>query len=463
MASDFMDWFKFNIENAQDVFYIQNLKKKPTKTFREYATHWRSEAAKVRPSLDEEHMNKLIVRAQDPQYYERLIIIEDHKFSDIIKLGERIEEGIKSEMVTNFKALQATNKTPPPTYQVSPPTYQHSSPRYSQPATVHHTYNSQPSHFQSPPARQNYPRPRPNINRKPPRLCTPFAEPIDQLYERLKATSYVTPIPNVSLENPSQWVNPNKTFAYHSDMKGHTTTECRTLKDKIQTLIDNKVIQAKEAAHNVHNNPLPNHRGDGVHMIETNEELDPERSIELIREGDDFKVAVTLTPIVVQTQEPIEVEVIASIPFEVEVVLPTATPATFEVEVVTAFIVTNSEAHKNALMKVLSEAYVPNNITSGEMANMVGQVLESHKIIFHEDEQPPEGLNHNQALHITVQFEGKFIARVLVDGGSSLNICPLDTLKRLDKGFHEIRVGSMNLKAFYGSQRATIREINLCL
>ncbi|XP_070013638.1 uncharacterized protein [Nicotiana sylvestris] len=41
MASDFMDKFRFNTENVPDVFYIQNLKKKPTKTFREYATHWR--------------------------------------------------------------------------------------------------------------------------------------------------------------------------------------------------------------------------------------------------------------------------------------------------------------------------------------------------------------------------------------------------------------------------------------
>ncbi|XP_070032353.1 uncharacterized protein [Nicotiana tomentosiformis] len=52
MASDIMDRFRFNTENAADVFYIQNLKKKPTKTFREYATRWRSEAAKVRPALE---------------------------------------------------------------------------------------------------------------------------------------------------------------------------------------------------------------------------------------------------------------------------------------------------------------------------------------------------------------------------------------------------------------------------
>ncbi|XP_070008345.1 uncharacterized protein [Nicotiana sylvestris] len=110
MASNFMDRFRFNTENVPDMFYIKNLKKKPTETFREYATRWRSEATKVKPALEEEQMNKFFVWAQDPQYYERLMMIESHNFSDIIKLGERIEKGIKSGMVTNFKALQATNK-----------------------------------------------------------------------------------------------------------------------------------------------------------------------------------------------------------------------------------------------------------------------------------------------------------------------------------------------------------------
>ncbi|XP_033516835.1 uncharacterized protein [Nicotiana tomentosiformis] len=110
MASDFMERFMFNTENAPDVFYIQDLKKKPTITFCEYATNWRSEAANVKPPLEKEQINKFFVRAQDPQYYERLMVIENHNFFDIIKQGERIEEGIKSGMVTNFEALQDTNK-----------------------------------------------------------------------------------------------------------------------------------------------------------------------------------------------------------------------------------------------------------------------------------------------------------------------------------------------------------------
>ncbi|XP_070042875.1 uncharacterized protein [Nicotiana tomentosiformis] len=63
MASDFMNRFRFNTENAPGVFYIQNLKKKPTETFREYATRWRSEATKVWPALEKEQMNKFFVRA----------------------------------------------------------------------------------------------------------------------------------------------------------------------------------------------------------------------------------------------------------------------------------------------------------------------------------------------------------------------------------------------------------------
>ncbi|XP_070015019.1 uncharacterized protein [Nicotiana sylvestris] len=626
MESDFMDRFRFNTENAPDVFYIQNLKKEPIETFREYATRWRSEAAKVRPTLEEEQMNRFFVCAQDPQYYERLMLIEGQKFSDIIKLGERIEEGIKNGMVTNLEALQATNKAlqsggsskkkdvnsvmvaqrnnspmkyqtypsasltyqptlnyqePSPTYQIPPPayqsplppTYQPTSPRYSQPAPIYQAYNSQPSHYPSPPTRQNFPRPRLNFDRKPPRQYTTIVEPIDQLYEKLKVAGYVTPIPVVTLENPSQLFNPNKTCAYHSGMKGHTIDECRSLKDKIQNLIDNKIIIAKELAPNVCNNPLPDHKGRGIHMIEIEDEWDPKGSIGLIVERNEpKKPAVTLNPIVVQIQpskgdvvnvsvplefeapsakapKPIEVEFgIPKAPTPVEVtVLPPKVPIPVSMTDVTPFktnvipwdytaearrkgktytgeaiaaqgmtrtvrvytpehlaesskqasgrvvetgpddlwrkvqdkeysvveqlnktpaqisilaLLQSSEAYKNALMKILTKAYVPSNITRGEMANMVGQVLESHKITFHEDELPPEGLGHNKALHITTQCEDHFITRILVDGGSSLNICPLITLRTLGKGLHEVKDGAIGVKAFDGSQSVTLTYLD---
>ncbi|XP_070057755.1 uncharacterized protein [Nicotiana tomentosiformis] len=390
MASNFMDRFRFNTENALDVFYIQNLKMKPIETFREYATRWRSEATKVRPALEEEQMNTFFVRAQDPQYYERMMVIEKHKFSDIIKLGERIEEGIKSGMVTNFEALQATNKA-----------------------------------LQS--------------------------GGISKKKDVGAAAGYVTPIPAVSMENSSQWINPNKTCAYHSGMEGHTIDECHTLKDKIQTLIDTKVIQAKEDAPNVRNNPLPDHRAPTPSYESA--AIPWDYVAEERRKGKAKMEETGTTQGMTRTCKVYTSEHLGGTSKEVASKPPISILSLLQ----------NSETHRNTLMKVLSEAYVPTNITSGEMANMVGQVLESLKITFHEDELPPKELSHNRALHITMQFDDKFIARVLIDKGSNLNMCPLTTLKRLGKGMHEIRVGSMNVKAFDGSQRATIGEINLSL
>ncbi|XP_070017099.1 uncharacterized protein [Nicotiana sylvestris] len=366
LKGDALSWY---ISQDSKKWTSWNLKKKPTETFCEYVTRWRSEATKVRPALEEEQMNRFFVRAQDPQYYERLILIEGQKFSDIIKFGERIKDGIKNGMVTNLEALQATNKAlqsggtakkkdvnsvmatqitkyqtypstlltyqpspsyqapspiyqiPPPAYQSPPPpTYQSTSPRYSHDAHVYQAYNSQPSHYPSPPTRQSFPRPRPNFDRRPPRQYTTIAEPIDQLYERLKAAGYVAPIPAITPENSSQWVNPNKTCAYHSGMKGHSIDECRSLKDKIQTLIDNKVIIEKDPVPNVRNNPLPDHKGGDIHMIEIEDDWDPKGSIELIVEGDEPKnPTFTLNHIVVQIQPSEGDEINVSIPLEFEV------------------------------------------------------------------------------------------------------------------------------------------------
>jgi len=93
------------------------------------------------------------------------------------------------------------------------------------------------------------------------------------------------------------------------------------LKEKIQTLINTKVIQAKEVVPNIRNNPLPDHRCEVVNVIETDEEWDQEGSIVLIPEGDAPKTShVTLSPIVVKTQAPFEVKV--ATPFTV-IVVPT--------------------------------------------------------------------------------------------------------------------------------------------
>ena len=114
-------------------------------------------------------------------------------------------------------------------------------------------------------------------------------------------------------------------------------------------------------------------------------------------------------------------------------------------------------------MKVLDEAYVPTGTSGDNLATMVSHVIGSHQISFREEELPIEGMTHNHALYITVKCRDKFVARVLIDNGSRLNIFQLSTLTQLNHDVGKIRQSCMNVRTFDGSQRQTMGEVDLCI
>ena len=91
-----------------------------------------------------------------------------------------------------------------------------------------------------------------------------------------------------------------------------------------------------------------------------------------------------------------------------------------------------SESHKKALLKVLNEAYVPEDITRESFENMVTSILVTNQLTFSDDELPPEGRGHIKALYISVKANDRIVSKVLIDNGSALNVCPLSTLEKLD-------------------------------
>ncbi|XP_059315432.1 uncharacterized protein LOC132066054 [Lycium ferocissimum] len=105
----------------------------------------------------------------------------------------------------------------------------------------------------------------------------------------------------------------------------------------------------------------------------------------------------------------------------------------------------SSDVHKNALLKILSEACVPIGTTGETLAGMVGRVLDSHRISFDNKELPPEGCSHNKALHITIKCRNMFVSKVLIDGGSGLNICPLTSLRKIGYNISELKTSDMNI------------------
>ena len=77
---------------------------------------------------------------------------------------------------------------------------------------------------------------------------TPLTEPIGQLYEKLRITGHITPMNEIKMTTRASWIEPSKICAYHLGMEGHTIEEFRDLKDKIQQLIDTKVICLEDFA-----------------------------------------------------------------------------------------------------------------------------------------------------------------------------------------------------------------------
>ena len=67
---------------------------------------------------------------------------------------------------------------------------------------------------------------------------------------------------------------------------------------------------------------------------------------------------------------------------------------------------------------------VPMDTTSEQILLIMGMTTDGSAIIFITKDLPPEEGDHNKALYVTVECIG---SKVLVDNGSSINVCLMHT------------------------------------
>uniref|UniRef100_A0A2N9ITG6 Integrase catalytic domain-containing protein n=1 Tax=Fagus sylvatica TaxID=28930 RepID=A0A2N9ITG6_FAGSY len=98
-ATQIPSWLNtgFNSQIAPDRFDLQRMEKKSNETFREYAQRWREKAARARPPLDEREMIKIFVDTLKNPYFDRMIGLQMQFFVDLIPVGERIEDALKTK------------------------------------------------------------------------------------------------------------------------------------------------------------------------------------------------------------------------------------------------------------------------------------------------------------------------------------------------------------------------------
>ncbi|XP_040931957.1 uncharacterized protein [Gossypium hirsutum] len=123
----------------------------------------------------------------------------------------------------------------------------------------------------------------------------------------------------------------------------------------------------------------------------------------------------------------------------------------------------SSEVHREALMKVLNETYVTNDISVNKLDRLVSNISADNFIYFNDDEISPGGMGSAKALHITTHCKGYTLLSVLIDNGSALNVLPLSTLNRLPIVSSHMKTCYNIVRAFDGTERNVMGRIDIPL
>ncbi|XP_017640454.2 uncharacterized protein LOC108481899 [Gossypium arboreum] len=121
------------------------------------------------------------------------------------------------------------------------------------------------------------------------------------------------------------------------------------------------------------------------------------------------------------------------------------------------------ETHRSALMKVLNETYVAEDIFINKLDRLVNNISADNFIFFNDDEIPPGGMGSTKALHITTHCKGYTLPGVLIDNGSALNVLPLSTLNRLLVDSSHMKTCQNVVRVFDGTERKVIGRIEIPL
>jgi hypothetical protein len=124
-------------------------------------------------------------------------------------------------------------------------------------------------------------------------------------------------------------------------------------------------------------------------------------------------------------------------------------------------LILSSEPHRNALQKLLNEAYVPQDIEQKTMEHLVGRIHATNYLYFTADELDAEGTGHNKPLYITTRCKDCLIGKVLVDNGLALNVLPKHMLKEMPVDESHMKPSTMMARAYDGSLRQIIGTLEV--
>ncbi|WJX20399.1 hypothetical protein P8452_09959 [Trifolium repens] len=271
LANAFIKQYQYNLDMAPSRTQLQNMTQKEGESFKVYAQRWRELAAQVRPPLLESELVDIFTNTLQGVYFERMVGSVSFGFSDLVKIGERIENGIKNgkiqatnvnqnsakksassfpekkeeeaNYVTSKKGSTIPTQIPYCQYPYVAATSQG---QYPQPLSMAPLQSQQQQHNGYPPKNQHGPRKeRRNVHYD--RIHMPYGQILPHLLQ--KGLVQLKPLDPVSPPYPPGF-DENARCDYHNGSPGHNIENCRGFKYKVQELIDQKLLTFKEGEPN---------------------------------------------------------------------------------------------------------------------------------------------------------------------------------------------------------------------
>ena len=113
-------------------------------------------------------------------------------------------------------------------------------------------------------------------------------------------------------------------------------------------------------------------------------------------------------------------------------------------------LLASSSTHRDALIRALSRIGVDTTTTLEGLIHFL-TADRATCITFSDNDLPPEGFSHVRPLFIDVSCSGQRVPSVLLDNGSSLNVCPLVTAIALGFSPSDFGPSTQIVKAYDGT------------
>ncbi|KAA3484953.1 hypothetical protein EPI10_007004 [Gossypium australe] len=387
-------------------------------------------ATQVQPLLMEKETAMLFINTLKASFINHISGRATKSFSDIVMSGEMIKNAVKK--IDTGENAKRSNSRKKENKVNNASTYNKS---YLKLITVGPPRTVTTSH-----QGLQESNPRPNTERF---QFTLILMTYRELYQSLFDVHVVSLFYLKPMQPPfPRWYGANAQYEYHTGITGHSIENCTTFKKLIERFIKMGIVKFDDPlGPNVAGNPLPSHSDKGVNVIiESGGKRTKMNVVELKTPLEWFWKKMVEEGLIKQDSEERPKRMRNYSEFHAE-----------------------EEAHRSALMKVLNETYVSNDISVNKLDRLVNNISAGNFIFFNEDEILPGGMGSTKALYITTRCKGYTLPGVLIDNRFALNALPLSTLNRLPVDSSHMKTCQNIVRAFDGTERRVMGGIEIPL